>query len=59
MARKRYKAEEIIAGVLFFIIQVMNRMMKKEKPVEKQPEPSAEVRLLTDIRDLLSRRPTL
>lgn len=49
----------IIAGVLFFIIQAMNKMMKKAKPPEKQPEPSAEVQVLTEIRDLLSRRPTL
>jgi large conductance mechanosensitive channel len=46
----------IIAGVLFMVIQAMNKLMKKEKAVEKPDEPSAEVKILTDIRDLLSRK---
>ena len=45
----------IIAAVLFFVIQAMNRLMKKEK-TEKPAEPSAEVKLLTEIRDLLTAR---
>lgn len=46
----------IIAGVLFLVIQAMNRLTKKEKAVEKPAEPSAEVKVLTDIRDLLARK---
>jgi len=45
-----------IGGVLFLIIQAMNRLMKKEKAIEKQADPSAEVKLLTDIRDLLAKK---
>lgn len=46
----------IIAGVLFMVIQAMNRLMKKEKAAEKSAEPSVEVKILTDIRDLLARK---
>jgi large conductance mechanosensitive channel len=45
----------IIGGVLFLIIQAMNKLTKKEKAVEPA-EPSAEVKLLTDIRDLMAKK---
>jgi len=46
----------IIAFVLFVVIQLMNRLKHKEeaKPAEP-PKPSAEVVLLTEIRDLLKK----
>ncbi|ADJ22490.1 large conductance mechanosensitive channel protein [Hyphomicrobium denitrificans ATCC 51888] len=46
----------IIAAVLFMVIQAMNRLTRKEKAVEKPAEPSAELKVLTDIRDLLARK---
>ena len=46
----------IIAAVLFFVIQAMNRLIKKEKIAEKPAEPPADVKLLTEIRDLLTAR---
>ena len=46
----------IIAAVLFMVIQAMNRLTRKEKAVEKPAEPSAELKMLTDIRDLLARK---
>ncbi|CEJ86391.1 mechanosensitive channel [Hyphomicrobium sp. GJ21] len=46
----------IIAAVLFMVIQAMNRLTRKEKAVEKPAEPSAELKILTDIRDLLARK---
>ena len=44
----------IIAGAVFLMVQAINRFKKLEgeKPPEK-PEPSAEEKLLTEIRDLL------
>jgi large conductance mechanosensitive channel len=46
----------IVAFVLFAVIQLMNRLKHKEeaKPAEP-PKPSAEVVLLTEIRDLLKK----
>jgi large conductance mechanosensitive channel len=46
----------IIAVVLFLVIRVMNQLKRHEaaKPAEP-PKPSAEVRLLTEIRDLLKK----
>jgi len=46
----------IIAFVLFIVIQLMNRLKRSEeaKPAEP-PKPSAEVVLLTEIRDLLKK----
>jgi len=47
----------IIAFAIFMVIKAINRMKRKEEEVEAQPapapEPSAEVTLLTEIRDLL------
>jgi large conductance mechanosensitive channel len=42
----------IIAFVLFLAIKGINRL-KKEEPVPAPPGPSPEVKLLTEIRDLL------
>lgn len=42
----------IIAGVLFLVIKGMNKLMK-EKPLAPATEPTTEVKLLTEIRDLL------
>jgi len=46
----------IIAAVLFMVIQAMNKLMKKEKASEKPAEPSDEVKILTDIRNLLAKK---
>jgi large conductance mechanosensitive channel len=35
----------------------MNKLMTKEAPPAPTPEPSAEEKLLTEIRDLLAKRP--
>jgi large conductance mechanosensitive channel len=51
----------IVAGVLFLVIKGMNKL-KKEQPAAPTVEPTAEVKLLTEIRDLLksnvARRPS-
>jgi large conductance mechanosensitive channel len=47
----------IVAWVLFFVIRGMNRMMRKEDEkvdVTKAPEIPADVKLLSEIRDLLA-----
>jgi large conductance mechanosensitive channel len=47
----------IIAFVLFLIVRGYNRVMKKkEEAPPAPPEPSAEEKLLTEIRDLLKER---
>lgn len=47
----------IIAFVLFMIIKAMNASKKKEAAAPAAPpEPPADVKLLTEIRDLLGRR---
>lgn len=47
----------IIALVIFCMIKAMNRLRKKEEPAPEEPaaepEPTAEEKLLTEIRDLL------
>ena len=45
----------IVAACLFFVIQAMNRLKKKEAAAPT--EPSASDRLLAEIRDELRRRP--
>jgi large conductance mechanosensitive channel len=45
----------IIAWVLFLAIKGINRL-KSEEPAAPPPGPTPEVKLLTEIRDLLSRR---
>jgi large conductance mechanosensitive channel len=42
----------IIASALFLVIKGMNKL-KKEQPPAPNPEPTPEVKLLTEIRDLL------
>lgn len=49
----------LIALVLFFMIRSLNKMQersKKEEAAAPPPPPSDEVQLLTEIRDLLSKR---
>jgi large conductance mechanosensitive channel len=47
----------IIAFVLFMVVKGMNRLKKAPQPAPAvPPEPPADVKLLTEIRDLLSRR---
>jgi large conductance mechanosensitive channel len=46
----------LIAFVLFLIIRSYNRMQKEEEEPAGPPEPSAEERLLAEIRDLLKAR---
>ncbi|GIK41858.1 MAG: large-conductance mechanosensitive channel [Chloroflexota bacterium] len=48
----------IVAWVIFLIVRSINQLQKKWQPVEEvtpppPPEPPAEVKLLTEIRDLL------
>ena len=43
----------IVAFALFMVVRAMNKLKKKEEA--KPSEPSAEVRLLTEIRDLLKK----
>lgn len=43
----------IIAGAIFFIVKVMNRLNRKQAKETVSTIPSEEVRLLTEIRDLL------
>jgi large conductance mechanosensitive channel len=48
----------IVALVIFFVIKLLNRAMRKEAkkpPAEKVVEPSEEVKLLREIRDGLRR----
>ena len=45
----------IIAGVLFLAIKAINTLKKEESPAPV-PEPTPEVKLLTEIRDLLKAR---
>ncbi len=45
----------IIAFVLFIAIKAINKMMKKEEAKPAEPPPSE--KLLTEIRDLLARKP--
>jgi large conductance mechanosensitive channel len=44
----------IVAAVLFLVIQAMNRLKKQEEAKPKPPEAPADVKLLTEIRDLLA-----
>ena len=45
----------IIALCIFFMIKAMNKITRKKKDEEPAPEPSAEEKLLTEIRDLLKK----
>ena len=49
----------IMALVIFFMVKIINRVPRKKKKEEAPPpppEPSAEEKLLTEIRDLLKER---
>lgn len=47
----------IIAGAIFLIVKVMNRLNRKKSEEPPAPAaPSAEVQLLTEIRDLLEKK---
>jgi len=47
----------VIAFVMFMLVRTINHMSKKEEAKSAAPsEPSAEVKLLTDIRDLLRKQ---
>ena len=47
----------IIAFVLFLVVKGMNRLKRQPEPAPVvPPEPPADVKLLTEIRDLLSKR---
>jgi large conductance mechanosensitive channel len=48
----------ITGAILFFLfIRPMNKLMEKEAPPAPEPVPTAEEILLTEIRDLLAKRP--
>jgi large conductance mechanosensitive channel len=47
-----------IAWVLFIAIKAINKL-KKDEPTAPSPEPTPEVKLLTEIRDLLKNRTSL
>lgn len=46
----------IVAAVLFLVIKGMNTLARKEEAAPKPAEPPADVKLLTEIRDLLARK---
>lgn len=47
----------ITGAILFFVfIRPMNKLLAKEEPAPVPPEPSAEEKLLTEIRDLLAKK---
>jgi large conductance mechanosensitive channel len=46
----------IVSGALFFVVKILNRLRRQEEAAPPPPpEPSAEIRLLGEIRDLLRR----
>ena len=44
----------IVAAVLFLVIRAMNQLKRKEDEAPAPAEPPADVKLLTEIRDLLA-----
>jgi large conductance mechanosensitive channel len=46
----------IVAFALFMVVKAMNAAKKREEAAPVPPPPSAELKLLTEIRDLLARR---
>ena len=46
----------IVAFVLFLVIRAMVQLQRKEEAKPKPPETPADVKLLTEIRDLLAKR---
>ena len=47
----------IIAAVLFLVIKGMNKLVKEKPPAPAEPTP--EIKLLTEIRDLLKGKKTV
>jgi large conductance mechanosensitive channel len=45
----------VVSVALFFVVKVINRLRRQEEAPAAVPAPSAEVRLLGEIRDLLRR----
>src|SRR3977135_2576922 len=45
----------LVAAVLFLVIRAMNKLKRQEEVVPKPAETPADVKLLTEIRDLLAR----
>lgn len=45
----------IVASVLFLVIRAINQLKRREEAAPAPPKPSAEVALLTEIRDLLKK----
>jgi large conductance mechanosensitive channel len=43
----------IVAAVLFVVVKGMNQLSRKQEQAPKPPEDTADVKLLTEIRDLL------
>jgi large conductance mechanosensitive channel len=47
----------IVSAALFFVVKMLNRLRRQEEAAPAgAPEPTAEVRLLGEIRDLLGQR---
>jgi large conductance mechanosensitive channel len=46
----------IVAAVLFLVIKAMNKLKRQEQAALKPPETPADIKLLTEIRDLLAIR---
>ena len=44
----------IVAWILFLVVKGINRLRREEKVEQKAPEAPADVKLLTEIRDLLA-----
>lgn len=45
----------VIAAAMFFVVRTYNQLQKQEKAEPGPPEPSEEVKLLTEIRNLLKK----
>ena len=45
----------IIAFALFMVVRIMNRIKAKEEVVQKEKGPNEDIKLLTEIRDLLKK----
>ncbi len=46
----------IISAAIFVAVKIINRLQKQKQEVQAEAPPSAEVQLLTDIKNLLSER---
>jgi large conductance mechanosensitive channel len=46
----------IVAAVLFLVIKGMNQLKRREEAAPQAPEPPPDIKLLTEIRDLLATR---